>query len=70
MKAESFALFVDNIKAKILKEPQLYGTNKSFNPATMTMGLPEIEDITQTNNERLAIGMEPLEEGLYSIMEK
>ena len=70
MKAESFALFVDNIKAKILNEPQLYGTTKSFNPATMSAGLPEIENIEKTNNARKTIGLEPLKEGEYKTKEK
>ena len=60
MVGKSYALFVDNIKAKILREPQLYGTNKSFDPATMMMGPPEIEDLAATNAARAKIGLEPL----------
>jgi len=70
MAAESFALFVDNIKAKILKEPQLYGTNKSFNPATMSMGLPEIKNIEETNQARQDIGLKILKEGEYKLKEE
>ena len=67
MEAESFAMFVDNIKAKILKEPQLYGTNKSFDPTTMSMGAPEIESIEKTNSARKAIGLAPLKDGEYKL---
>ena len=65
MEAESYALFVDNIKVKILKEPQLYGTNKPFDPTTMSMGLPEIESIEKTNKARKTIGLAPLKDGEY-----
>lgn len=67
MEANSYATFVDNMKAKILDESQLYGTNKSFDPATMSMGLPEIEDIETTNEAREEIGLSPLQEGEYKI---
>ena len=67
MEAMSFAMFVDNIKAKILKEPQLYGTNKSFDPTTISMGAPEIENIEKTNSARKAIGLAPLKDGEYKL---
>ncbi|MEL6824473.1 MAG: hypothetical protein AAFP70_22160, partial [Calditrichota bacterium] len=65
METISFARFVDNIRTKVLQEPQLYGTVKSFNPATMSMGLPVIEGIEKTNKAREAIGLEPLKDGEY-----
>jgi len=67
MKSESFASFVDNIKSKVLNEAQLYGTNKSFNPVTMSVGLPEIESIEETNKARKSVGLEPLKEGEYQL---
>lgn len=65
MPARMYASFYDNIKAKVLNEPQLYGTNKSFDPQTMSMGPPDIEDIEVTNAARAEIGLPPLEEGAY-----
>ena len=70
IKAKTFASFVDNIKWKILREPQLYGMNKSFNPKTMKVGLPKIEDIKKTNTARKEIGLPALEEGQYEIINK
>ncbi|MCB0641347.1 MAG: hypothetical protein KDC44_06890 [Phaeodactylibacter sp.] len=65
MPGRMYATFYDNIKAKILNEPQLYGTNKSFDQATMSMGPPDIEDIEVTNAARAEIGLPPLQEGEY-----
>lgn len=48
MEANQFAMFVDNIKVKILQEPQIYGTNNSFDFNTMKLGLPTIIDIKTT----------------------
>jgi len=67
MKPKLFALFYDNIKAKILKEPQLYGTNTPFSMKTMKPGLPPITDIKKTNEAREAIGLPALKEGEYEI---
>ncbi|MEL6721593.1 MAG: hypothetical protein AAFP82_23045 [Bacteroidota bacterium] len=67
MEPKLFALFYDNIKAKILKEPQLYGTNKPFNMKTMQPGLPPIRDIEETNAARKVIGLPVLKEGDYEI---
>ena len=68
--AINFATFYDNMKAKILKQPQLYGTNKSFDFATMTPGLPIIEDIEKTNAARANIGLGKLKEGEYELVKK
>ena len=68
MEAKVFASFVDNIKSKILKKPQLYGTNKLFNPETMSVGLPKIEDIKKTNEARKEIGLPELKEGQYQLV--
>jgi len=67
MEAMAYAQWYDNIKAKILREPQLYGTNKSFNPATMSMGPAVIKDLAQTNAARSAIGLPELQEGEYQL---
>lgn len=68
MPAKLYATFYDNIKAKILKEPQLYGTNQTFNPKTMSIGNPIISDIKKTNNARKKIGLRKLKEGEYEIL--
>ncbi len=65
----SYARFYDNIKWKILGQPQLYGTNKSFNPETMSIGPARIEDIQKTNAARKRIGLPELKEGEYEILE-
>lgn len=65
MDANSYASFVDNIKSKILQEPQLYGTMKTFNTKTMKEGLPEIKDINKTNAARKEIGLSELKDGSY-----
>jgi hypothetical protein len=67
MEANQFAMFVDNIKVKILKEPQIYGTNIPFNFDTMKLGLPIIIDIKTTNKKRKRIGLPELKEGEYLI---
>jgi hypothetical protein len=67
MDANQFAMFVDNIKVKILQEPQIYGTNNSFDYNTMKLGLPTIKDIKTTNKRRKKIGLEELKEGEYLI---
>lgn len=55
-----YARFVDNIKAKILGEPQLYGTIKGFDPNTMSAELPKIKNLNETNLERKKIGLEEI----------
>lgn len=70
MKPKTFALFYDNIKCKILKEPQLYGTNQRYSVKQNKVLPPEIVDINQTNSARVAIGLEPLKEGEYMVSEK
>lgn len=68
MEANDFATFVDNIKAKILKEPQVYGTNNSFDVNTMKIGPPIIDNIKKTNKKRKEIGLQELKEGEYIIV--
>lgn len=57
-----YAQFVDNIRAKILKWPQIYGTNQVFNPATAKVEAPIMEDLEACNQARSAIGLPPLEQ--------
>ena len=64
MPARMYASFYDNMKAKILNEPQLYGTGKTFDSKTMTMGPPKIENIEKTNEARKEIGLDPLKANL------
>jgi len=70
MDAETYANFYDNHKDKTLQEPQLYGTNKTINISTMSIGLPEIENIEKTNKARAEIGLSALKEGEYKIGSK
>lgn len=70
MDAISFAMFYDNIKTKILKEPQLYGTNKPFHQTKGIMGLPVISDIKKTNKARVKIGLKELNKGEYELKNK
>lgn len=69
MSAKSFANFYDNMQAKILREPQLYGTNQQFDPETNSILPPMIKSIEETNNARKEIGLPPLKEGEYRIFE-
>ncbi|MEM6802799.1 MAG: hypothetical protein AAF696_15425 [Bacteroidota bacterium] len=67
MPAETFAKFYDNIKGKILREPQLYGTNEQFDIKSNKVLPPVIEDLAQSNEARKAIGMPELKEGEYRL---
>lgn len=69
MPAKTYAMFYDNIKGKILKEPQLYGTNQRFSMETNSILPPLIEDIDKTNEARKAIGLPTLNEGEYELSE-
>lgn len=68
MSGEIYAKLYDNIKHKILKEPQLYGTGQEFNPETMSMDNPTIADIEETNRARAEIGLPALKEGEYNLL--
>jgi hypothetical protein len=69
MPAITYATFYDNIKGKILGEPQLYGTNQQFDPATNKVLPPQIVNLEQSNKARKAIGLPELKEGEYRILE-
>jgi len=67
MPAKDFANFYDNMQAKILREPQLYGTNQQFDPKSKMLLPPMIENIKETNKARKEIGLPPLKQGEYRI---
>jgi hypothetical protein len=69
MEAKLYAMFYDNIKEKILQEPQLYGSNGVFDSEIMTIGAPIIVDIEKTNKARKEIGLPELQEGEYKLAE-
>ncbi len=68
MPAKLFASFYDNMLCKILREPQLYGTNMQFDPEQGKVLPPIINDLAEANEARTAIGMPILEEGEYRLV--
>ena len=69
MPAKTYASFYDNILGKILREPQLYGTNQRYSVEAQKILPPLIEDIEKTNAAREQIGLLPLGEGEYELAE-
>lgn len=67
MPAKTYANFYDNMKAKILRLPQLYGTNKQFDPAEQKVLPPIIENLEKTNRARKEIGLPILKDGEYRL---
>jgi hypothetical protein len=67
MPAMAYASFYDNMLAKILKRPQLYGTNQEFNMTSKKILPPIIDDIKKTNKARQAIGLSELSDGEYRL---
>jgi len=65
MTPKFYAQFYDNMNCKILKKPQLYGTNKVFDFKTNSELPPVIKNINETNEARSEIGLEPLMQGEY-----
>ncbi|MEM9820127.1 MAG: hypothetical protein AAF985_03615 [Bacteroidota bacterium] len=70
MSAFDYASFYDNMKSKILQEPQLYGTNKRFDSKSKSILPPVIQDLEKTNSARKAIGLPELKEGEYELSGK
>ncbi|WNJ17630.1 hypothetical protein [Pontibacter sp. G13] len=70
MPAKTFASFYDNQLGKILREPQLYGTNEVYSRETGKIGPPVIADLAQSNAARAEIGLPPLTEGEYQLAEE
>jgi hypothetical protein len=69
MKPQLYASFVDNMRAKILRLPQLYGTNHQFDSVSGKVRPPIIEDLQNANAARREIGMPELKDGDYRIAE-
>lgn len=67
MTPRSFATFVDNMYAKILRKAQIYGTNKGFSSKLRKELPPIIADIEVTNRARRKIGLPELREGEYRL---
>ncbi|MEM7375595.1 MAG: hypothetical protein AAF587_43780 [Bacteroidota bacterium] len=67
MAPKEFASFVDNMKGKILREPQLYGTNFEFDAQTQSVQPPTINNLKESNAARKEIGLPPLLEGEYRL---
>ena len=70
MPAKLFATFIDNMHGKILRKPQVYGTNQQFDRATGKVLPPQIEDLKKTNAARVAIGLPELKAGEYRLIQK
>lgn len=68
MPAKTYAMFYDNMKAKILREPQLYGTNMRFDKKTNSIKPPIIESLTKSNKARKGIDLPALKEGEYALI--
>ena len=68
MPAKTYATFYDNIKGKILRECQLYGTNQQYDPKTKKILPPQIENLAKSNAARKAIGLPTLKKGEYRLV--
>ena len=69
MPAETYATFFDNILCKIMRKPQLYGTNQQFDRNLGKVLPPEISDLSKTNAARAELGLPVLKEGEYRLTE-
>ncbi|MFK7810483.1 MAG: hypothetical protein AB8F74_21940 [Saprospiraceae bacterium] len=67
MPAKTYAMFYDNILCKILRKPQLYGTNQQYDSAEGKVLPPIIDDLAMANKARKDIGLPTLEEGEYRL---
>ena len=67
MPAQTYATFYDNILCKILRQPQLYGTNEQFDPSQGKVLPPLIGDIEAANQARTEIGLPLLKTGEYRL---
>ncbi len=68
MPARAYASFYDNIKVKILQEPQLYGTNQQFDAKTKSILPPQIADLESANKARADLGLPSLQVGEYRLL--
>lgn len=67
MPAKTYATFYDNILCKILREPQLYGTNEQFDIKLGKVLPPKIGDLSKANAARAEIGLPELKAGEYRL---
>jgi len=70
MPARTYATFYDNILGKIMRKPQLYGTNEQFDAASGQVLPPEIGSLETANAARKELGLPELKEGEYRLAEK
>ncbi len=70
MPPKSYATFFDNILCKIMRKPQLYGTNMQFSREEGKTLPPSIENLKKSNAARIDLGLPPLKEGEYRLIEK
>ena len=67
MPAKTYALFYDNILGKILRKPQLYGTNEMYSREQGKVLPPLIGDLEEANQAREELGLPQLKEGEYRL---
>jgi len=67
MPAKMYATFYDNILGKIMRKPQLYGTNQMYSREAGKILPPLIENLEKANEAREELGMEKLKEGEYRL---
>lgn len=67
MPGKTYATFYDNVLCKIMKKPQLYGTNQEFDASQGKVLPPIIEDLEASNQARKEIGLPLLQEGEYRL---
>lgn len=63
----SYATYVDNMRKKAFGKNQLYGTGDEFDAESRTIVPPYIENIEETNQARIAIGLPKLKEGEFRL---
>lgn len=66
--AARYATFVDNMRGKILRQPQLYGTNQQFDAKTGKVLPPRIGSLEESNEARKQLGLPPLKPGEYRLV--
>jgi hypothetical protein len=67
--AIDFAKFVDDARKNLLRMPNLYGTGFEFDPIKNAIVPPKIINIDSTNAARVEIGLPPLAEGKYRLIQ-
>ena len=67
LKPQLYATFIDNMRGKIQRRPQLYGTNQQYDRASGKVLPPLIADIEKTNSARLKLGLPELKQGEFRL---